>query len=253
MTTDPNTATPAISPRYQGVRWVWFDLDDTIVDFTGNSRQALAMLYDGTPLLQRCFSSAEEWMLVYESYNRPLWEMYNRGDITAAHLRRERFAGPLADAGVPRPEAEAAADSLDVIYLDILANRPGVVEGAVELIRHLHSRGYRIGVLSNGFHGVQERKLETAGVSGYIDCIVLSDDINVNKPHLPIFEHAMKMAAEPDPSSHLMIGDNPTTDIAGALNAGWQAIHLDPQRRHAGHFVHRLFRVDSLIEVLPLL
>lgn len=240
------------SVRYHRVRWVWLDIDDTIVDFTANSHESMEILYHNTVLLQRCFPTAAAWIEAYEGFNRPLWDMYNNGDITVDYLRRERFAGPLADVGVNRPEAERAADVLDPEYLDILSHRPGVIEGAVELIHHLYRRGYKIGVLSNGFHGTQEQKLITAGVAGMIDAVVLSDDIGVTKPHLPIYEYAMKVAGEPDPARHLMIGDNPSTDIAGAVAAGWYAIHLDPKRRHAGCFVHRVLRVDSLIDVLPL-
>ncbi len=238
--------------KYNDVRWIWLDIDDTIVDFTANSRQAMAILYGQTGLLQRCFPSAGRWIEVYESYNRPLWELYNNGDITVDYLRRERFAGPLTDAGVERDEAEEAALMLDPVYLDILSHRPGVIEGAVELINHLHRRGYKIGVLSNGFHGTQEQKLATAGVDRLIDAVVLSDDIGVNKPHAPIFEYAMKVAGDYDPSHHLMIGDNPSTDIAGAVAAGWRAIHLDTKRRHAGIFVHNVHRVDSLTDVIQL-
>lgn len=241
------------SNRYHDVRWVWFDIDDTIVDFSHNSKVALAVLYDHTAMLRECFASAEEWTAVYESFNKPLWDMYNRGDISVTYLRNERFAGPLCQAGKPRGIAEEMAEQLDPMYLDILASQKGVMEGAVELIRHVSGRGYKIGVLSNGFHGTQEQKLHTIGVDGMIDEVVLSDDIGVNKPHAPIYEYAMKRAGEPDPSRHLMIGDNPATDIAGALAVGWHAIHLDPQRRYAGIFVHRLIRVDSLIDVLPLL
>ena len=39
----------------------------------------------------------------------------------------------------------------------------------------------------------------------------------------------MERAACTDASAHLMIGDNPDTDIAGALRAGWQGILLQPQ------------------------
>lgn len=60
----------------------------------------------------------------------------------------------------------------------------------------------------------------------YIDIVVLSDDIGVNKPDVRLYRHAMERTGISDPEAHLMIGDNPSTDIAGALAAGWHAMLL---------------------------
>ena len=84
-----------------------------------------------------------------------------------------------------------------------------------------------IGVLSNGFTSVQHAKLTNTGLAPKIDLLVLSDDIGVNKPDTRIYRHAMERAADLEPSHHLMIGDNLSTDIRGALDSGWHAIHLD--------------------------
>ena len=60
--------------------------------------------------------------------------------------------------------------------------------------------------------------------------VVLSDDINVNKPDRRIYDYARQRAAAlyPEvrcaPSDCLMVGDNIDTDIRGALNAGWDAV-----------------------------
>lgn len=120
------------------------------------------------------------------------------------------------------------ARSMDTIYLDHLARQKCMIDGAMELVRHLRAHAYNIGILSNGFTDVQHRKIHTAGLDTLVDLTVLSDDIGINKPDPRLYRHAMERSGLTDPSCHLMIGDNPATDIAGALRSGWRAIRLDP-------------------------
>ena len=116
----------------------------------------------------------------------------------------------------------------DTYYLDLLAQEKHVVEGAHELLRTLRSRGYNIGVLSNGFADVQHRKMASAGLTDMVDCVVLSDDIGVPKPDGRIFAYAMRKVGEENPSLHAMVGDNPVADIGGAISAGWSGVLFDP-------------------------
>ena len=216
--------------KYNGksIQWVWFDLDDTLIDFTSNSKAALAKLYVEARL-DRWFADAATWTERYEGHNHPLWDSLARGEITTAFLRMERFRRPLADAGCSDVEARSLSIDLDPLYLDLLAQERGLVPGAKEMLRKVREAGVHTGILSNGFKDVQHRKIEHAGLSELIDLTVLSDDIDVQKPDTRLYIHAMERAGITDHSAHLMIGDNPDTDIAAALRAGWQAILLQPQ------------------------
>lgn len=207
---------------------VWLDLDDTLIDFKANSRKALRLLYSRATL-HRYIPSADRWIEDYEESNHELWRRYALGEITRDFLRIERMRAPLRPFWTDSDkELDSLALNLDPLYLDLLAGQKGLVDGARELLESLRSRGYRIGVLSNGFKQVQFRKMESAGLSDMIDIVVLSDDIGVNKPALGIYRHAMEVAGVMNPGRNLLVGDNPDTDIAGALNAGWDAILFDP-------------------------
>lgn len=212
----------------RSIRTVWVDLDDTIIDFRGNSRRALRRVHAVHPAVSRLFPDAQSWIEAYEHHNHQLWALYNRAEITCAYLRDERFIRPLADAGMPRAEAAALTGELDRLYLDLLARERTLVDGARDLLSRLRGADLTVGVLSNGFADVQHRKIASAGIGPLIDLTVLSDDIGVNKPDVRLYRHAMERAANPDPATHLMIGDNPATDIEGALAAGWQAILFNP-------------------------
>ncbi|MGM9800234.1 MAG: YjjG family noncanonical pyrimidine nucleotidase [Muribaculaceae bacterium] len=208
-----------------GIEWVWVDLDDTLWDFSGNSLISLAKIYDMHDL-HRFYQTMEQWRNRYLEVNHSLWARYNVGTISKDYLQHERFARPLIDCGMDEKEAYDYSEVLHTDYLRILGQCSTLVPGARTLLEHIKARGLKIGVLSNGFKEVQFDKLRSGGVLDMIDCIVLSDEIDINKPDRRIFDYALQKAGTTAEHS-IMIGDNPDTDIKGALNAGWRAVFFN--------------------------
>lgn len=215
---------------------VWLDLDDTLIDFQANSLRALRNVYEQEKL-DRFFSDAEHWIDRYHHYNSLLWKDYAAGNVSRDYLKMERFRLPLTEAGVSFAQATELSHRLDPVYLTLLAQEKQLVPGALELLERIRRHGLPVGILSNGFVEVQHRKIASAGLTDMIDMVVLSDDIGVNKPDKRLYEHAMRVSGFSTPERHIMIGDNPDTDISGAINAGWQAIHFiaDPHISPSEH------------------
>jgi putative hydrolase of the HAD superfamily len=205
-----------------GIEWVWFDLDDTLYDFGSASLVSLKEVYDQCGL-DRFFASLQDWIDRYHQHNPVLWELYNHGKITQEQLRHDRFYLPLVEVGTPLDEVERLNPILDRLYLESLGRQNSAIEGAVETVDALRRVGLHIGILSNGFCGVQHEKLKSLGIIDKIDCIVLSDEISVNKPDRRLYDYALQKSGATAANS-LMVGDNPATDIAGALAAGWRAM-----------------------------
>ena len=203
----------------------WVDLDDTLWDFYGNSRIALGRLYCDYDL-SRWFADEASWIECYEHHNHELWNLYNHAEIRKDYLMTQRFLRPLVQAGSPL--AEEYSRQFDHEYLDRLAECRGLIDGAIELLERLHCEGWATGILSNGFTEVQHRKIRNSGLAPYIDFVVLSDEIGINKPDVRIYRHAEQVSGS-DAAHCVMLGDNPDTDIAGALAAGWRATLFIPR------------------------
>lgn len=169
--------------------------------------------------------------MFYDAYwtaNIDLWTRYSRGEITRDYLITERFRRPLMVSErfrLTSHDSRLTPYLLDISdrFLDFCASKPGVVEGAHELMDYLRSRGYRMHMCSNGFHEVQYKKLDACGLRDYFTTIILSEDAGVNKPAPQYFDYALQQA-DADRRTTLMIGDNLQTDILGALNAGLDAM-----------------------------
>ncbi len=234
------------------IKTVWLDLDDTLIDFHTNSRLSLELLYSQFNLSQ-WFNTAEKWIETYQTGNHALWALYSNAKISRDELRRSRFINPLTQAGMPAKQAGEMWIQLDKTYLDLLARQRTLIPGALHLLEELRKKHVRIAILSNGFKEVQHRKIESAGLTGYIDLIVLSDDININKPDIRLFEYAMQQDGNHNPKNHLMIGDNPSTDIAGAVNAGWHAIYFNPSETTSFKNCGEFFTSNSLETIASIL
>lgn len=230
----------------EGKRWIWFDLDDTLYDFSASSLIALGEMY-AAHRLDRFFENENQWRDIYHRHNDALWAKYSLGLVDQPTLRRDRFLLPLLEVGTPRDIAEQLTNTLDTDYLAALARTGLTRPFARELLVEARRRGYKIGILSNGFVDVQFDKIRTARLSDLIDCVVLSDEIGFNKPDRRLFEYALRRAGATAEES-VLIGDNPSTDIEGALRAGWSAILYDPEERfeYDGFSVIRTLDPESI-------
>lgn len=217
---------------------LWFDLDDTIWAMHENSKIVLRNLHSADSGVRAAYGdkSVDSWLEAYLSVNAELWRDYAAGLIKRPFLRVERFARPLRMGGMDGDRANEEANRLDGEYLRQLGLCTGLIDGAREFLefvreRCMHNGAPLPGILSNGFKEVQYAKLRSSGIEDYFSFIVLSDDLGVNKPDHRIFDYALELSGT-EACDSVLVGDNPVTDILGALNAGWKmAIWFNPANK----------------------
>lgn len=196
---------------------LFIDFDDTLYDTHGNAVIALHELFD-TLQIGKWFPDANVFYDEYWKANIDLWTRYSKGEISRDYLIVERFRRPLSFGQGLEPTADYCLKVSD-IFLDYCSSKPGLVDGAQELVEYLKLCGYRMHMCSNGFHEVQYKKLRACGLTEYFDTVILSEDAGYNKPAPQFFDYALQKSGA-DRNSTLMIGDNFQTDILGAKRSG---------------------------------
>lgn len=81
-------------------------------------------------------------------------------------------------------------------------------------------RDYRIGLITNGKHEIQTKKMEMLGIRDLFDEIIISEDYGVEKPDTKLYEIMSKKLGIA-PCEMLYVGDNPKNDVDASRNAGY--------------------------------
>jgi putative hydrolase of the HAD superfamily len=126
-----------------------------------------------------------------------------------------------------------------------LWSRPG--EKAAETLEALAGRGYRLGVVSNS-NGHVRTLLERAGLARFLEVIVDSAEIKIEKPDPRIFSAALEALGLP-PAACAYVGDIYEIDVAGARAAGLRPILIG--RCPAPEPVERVARLEELLSIFP--
>ncbi len=197
---------------------LFFDLDNTLWDFTTNSRLAMEQTLEQTKLIQK-LSSFDSFFLVYEQINHSLWDDYHSKKITKQKLIVERFSRSLRAFGI----LDYDWISLNRLYLENMALQTQLFPGTIETLTTLKTKGYQMHIITNGFREVQYSKLTNCGLARFFTKVFISEEIHTTKPHRQIFEHALKSTNAPKKRS-IMIGDSWKIDIVGALEFGMDQI-----------------------------
>ena len=94
-----------------------------------------------------------------------------------------------------------------------------------------------------------ERLASSLGLAEHLDLVVTSGEVGVDKPNPAIFWAALERV-EAKPGDAMHVGDQPATDVAGALRAGVAPVLLDRDGVHRGY--DGCPRIETLGELLPL-
>jgi HAD superfamily hydrolase (TIGR01662 family) len=100
----------------------------------------------------------------------------------------------------------------------------------LDALRQARSRGWALGIVTNGQHQVQARKVAAAGLDVAVDTVCISGAEGIRKPDPQLFALAAERAGA-ELAGGWMIGDDPDADIGGARTAGLSTVWLRRGRR----------------------
>lgn len=195
---------------------VFFDLDHTLWDFEKNSALAMQQVFEE----ENVTISYTEFLKIYSPINFDYWERYRKDEITQQELRYGRLRDSF-DA-MSFVIDDKTIDVISEKYITYLPTYNHLFDGAIELLDYLAPK-YKLHIITNGFHDVQNRKLTNSGIFKYFQTITNSENAGFKKPNPIIFEFALSSANTTKETS-VMIGDCIDADVRGAINYGMDAI-----------------------------
>ena len=193
------------------IRTVFFDVDQTLVDFDAAAVRAHTALFgDGGGYRLWCELSPQ------------FWPLFTDGTLSFDEMRAARMARYLELSG------HGCRDGALMEH-----RRWALVEESFQTFNDvqpcldaLRERGLPLGVITNNESVHQRRKLVTVGLDDAFDAVVISGEVGVAKPDPAIFALACERL-DVAPAEALHVGDLLDTDARAAQSAGLTGVWLD--------------------------
>jgi len=224
--------------RINGITDVFFDLDHTLWDFDKNS----ALTFEKIFRLHNVDVNINDFLNVYEPINLNYWKLFREEKIDKASLRYGRLKNSF-DA-VSFFVSDDLINTLSEDYITYLPDNNYLFEGTFDILNYLSDK-YKLHIITNGFHEVQQGKLEKSNIASYFKTVTNSEMVGVKKPNPKIFNHALNLAGVGAENS-VMIGDNLEADVLGALNVGLDAICFNTNGMNIEREIKHISKLSEL-------
>jgi putative hydrolase of the HAD superfamily len=224
--------------KLTNVDHVFFDLDHTLWDFDKNSGLAYATIFEKHQIQ----ADLNTFLSVYEPINFQYWKWYREERVTKKQLRYGRLKKTFDV--LKMNVTETLIDQLSEDYIRYLPDHNYLFEGTMEILAYLKEK-YTLHIITNGFHEVQNQKLNNAKIAPYFQTVTSSEAVGVKKPNPKIFHHALEKAGTISAHS-VMIGDTYEADILGAHGVDMRSICFN---YHKATMPEEQIVIDKLIEI----
>lgn len=225
------------------IKNIFFDLDDTLLDFKAAERESLTATLTAFGIPQ------DEAVLVrYSEINHSCWEKLQRKEYTLDEVLTRRFEIFFSELGIKADVPRVRAD-----YERRLRESARPSRGAVELLRSLQGK-YRIFVVTNGVSRSQYSRISNAGIGEYIERVFVSEDVGCEKPDPEFFKRVLAELGDVNESESIIVGDSMTSDIPAGAEAGMLTCLYNPEgkvytQEPAPDFeIKRLSELSEIIE-----
>ena len=221
------------------LKYLLFDLDETLFDFPAAERAAISEVLSGLGI-----TPTDEIIKRYSEINRSCWDMLERGEISRERLVVLRFE-------ILREElsADFSPEEAQKNYVFALGGQHRFIEGAEEILSTL-SENYELYAVTNGLLAVQSRRIRDAELDRFFKGYFISEELGYSKPQREFFESAFAKIPSFDKERAIIIGDSLQSDILGGKNAGIKTCHYNPKKKKNNTGIIPDYEINDL-SVLP--
>ena len=197
------------------MKWLFFDIGSTLIDEGAFNRYLFGYVYD---TIER--SGAR---ITHEDF-----------DETLKKIIEERRFGDRAYIGIVQGLVKHFTRDEKVLlqllerykryaakrYIEKMEPYPDALSTVVEL-----KKRYKLGIIANQPVKTRQR-ITSFGLTKYFDVIILSEEVNLRKPDLRIFQLTLKMS-DCSADAATMIGDRLDADISPSKLLGFSTIRVE--------------------------
>ncbi len=159
-----------------------------------------------------------------------------------------RIANTLRNLGYPVDENSEIVVGATRTFCDEFIKYVAIDPDAKDMLMQLYGK-VKLGVVSN--FAIPEcvlKLLSMHGLDSVFDVIIVSAAVNIRKPNIEIFKHAL-MALNVAASDAAFVGDTVDADVVGAKKAGMKTIYIERRLQKEAEAACPDQTIKSLIEL----
>ena len=223
-------------------RTLFFDVDDTLLDFGAAEKSALRKLFQ-----EQQIPLTAEIEANYRRINQGLWRVFEKGEMDRDQVVNTRFSLLFKEYGL-----EADGVLLEKKYRSFLEEGHQLIDGAFELIESLQDQ-YDLYIVTNGVSKTQYKRLQASGLYPMFKGIFVSEDTGFQKPMKEYFDYVFERIPHFSVDQGLIIGDSLTADIEGGRLAGLDTCWMNPDMSANHTDIEPTYQIQRLNELQHIL
>ena len=224
------------------IKYVFFDLDETLIDIKKAQNVAIESLFRlyGFNNATDINSFIKKWDELTDYH----YKFYTTKQISYEEQRRRRITDLFKAYNIPLTN-----DAIDVynIYLKEFENAWTVFDDVKETLEELKKNDYILGLISNGDYGQQVQKMQYVGIYDLFDYINTSSQFEYSKPNPKLFKTIFAMH-NINLEKVCYIGDSYKKDVLPCRQIGVKSILID--RKGVDYSDPELIKINTLNDVL---
>lgn len=208
---------------------VIFDLDRTLLDRDASVLRFIQHQYDR---FERSLGSVSS-----RTFTSRFIELDQQGYVPKDQVYQQMVDERLLD--------ESMKGELYKDYNDSFKYHCFSFPGLQDVLHHLKSDGFQLGIITNGRGRFQMDNMKALGIDSFFDIILISEVEGVKKPDPVIFERAMEQMDLP-PEACMYVGDHLKKDVEAAENVGMTAVWKKNEKGDEALTNHSIFHLTEL-------
>lgn len=206
-------------------KWIFFDLDSTLIDVKKAQYAAIEYLYNIYKFDEKVdlISFTKKWDDLTDYH----YAFYTRKEISYEEQRNRRIIDLFKEYDMP---IDKKPKEIYSIYLKSFEDNWCIFDDVYDILEKLRNKGYKMGVISNGDLGQQIDKLLRTGILKFFEIVTTSSEYDCSKPDPRLYESIIKRF-NINKDEMIMIGDQVEKDVLPCLSIGIDAIWLNRKNK----------------------
>ncbi|MBK7096278.1 MAG: pyrimidine 5'-nucleotidase [Saprospiraceae bacterium] len=223
-------------------KWLLFDADNTLFDFTFSQRKALENSFDHYNLEYK-----KEIFDEFVKINFIIWSAYDRNEITHEEIKSERFSRLFSVFGVSGIDLNEFND----YFISQLILNSKLLDGAEEILTYLHGKT-NVALITNGMKEVQRPRYEQCQLKHIFNKVFISGEMGISKPNFEYFRFVHEETGNFDKGEYLVVGDNLIADVKGGKDYGFHTCWYNIHNVSSEEFENADYVINSLNELIEI-